>query len=380
MKRSCLVLVSVIVWVGSAGVAVAQDAALPPADVTKIRQLVVQLGDPEFEKREAATRALRNYGKAALPYLKQALTDPDVEVVSRAQALIRKAEVRALPGGPFDPAADLRPTRVRMSASGGARVLEVSDPHRDIRISQSADALVVTVTGDVDGERVTEEYSAKDADALKKDNPEVYALYERWTGPGNGPGFILRGPMRIGGNNGAAAVQLIGPGMVAGPAGAPDELDLLRLRLEKQFREQKVPEADRDTVLAELNKLSDARLAGDMEGYVAKADEMRKTMEKHKLDAGDLLPPPAKTRLGVSIQQGLAADGGLTVQRVAEKSRGERIGLQVGDVIKQVDGKAVGSVAELRRADSAKEAGIVVEVSRDGKDVKLEEKGEEPKK
>ncbi|HSI35265.1 MAG: PDZ domain-containing protein [Phycisphaerae bacterium] len=377
MKRSCLVVLSVIVWIGSA--AVAQEAALPPAEVTKVRQLVVQLGDPDFARREEATRALRNYGKGALPYLKAALTDPDIEVVSRAQALIRKAEVRTLPGGPFDPTADLRPTRVRMSASNGARVLEVSDAQRDLKIRQSADELVITVTGDVDGERVTEEYTAKDAETLKKDNPEVYALYERWTGPGNGPGFILRGPMRIGGGNAGGAAMIIGPGIVAGPAGAPDELDLLRLRLEKQFRENKVKEADRDDVLGELNKLADARQAGDMEAYTAKSDEIRKTLEKHKLDAGDLLPPPAKSRLGVSIQQGLAADGGLMVQRVADKSRGERIGLQVGDVIKQVDGKAVGSVAELRKAVTAKEAGIVVEVVRDGRDLKLEEKGE-PKK
>ena len=167
--------------------------------------------------------------------------------------------------------------------------------------------------------------------------------------------------------------------MVAGPAGAPDELDLLRLRLEKQFRENEVKEADRDDVLGALNQLSDARQAGDMEAYTAKSDEVRKTLEKHKLDAGDLLPPPAKARLGVSIQQGLAADGGLTVQRVADKSRGERIGLQVGDEIKRVDGKAVGSVAELRKAVTAKEAGIVVEVVREGKELKLEERGEEKK-
>jgi len=385
MKSRNLLLSSLLVFsiTGAVGAQEAKPASPPPAtakpasDATKIRLLVLQLGDGDYQKREEASRQLKAFGKAALPHLKAALTDPDIEVVSRAQALIRKIETRTLPGGPLDPNAELRPSRVKLSADNGARVLEVTDDQRELRISQSDDGIVMSVTGDVDGERVTEEFTAKDPATLQKENPEAFALYERWTGPGNGPGFILRGPMQMRGGvqiaGRAGNIQLVGPGMVVGPAGAPDELDLLRLRLEKQFREKEVKPDEREAVVAELAKLTDARLNGDMEAYTARADDMRKTLEKHKLDAGDLLPPPAKARLGVSIFSGPNADG-LTVQRIADKSRGERIGLQVGDVIRLVDGKEVKTVADLRKSVTTREKGLTMDITRDGKELKLEEK------
>ncbi len=349
--------------------------AVNASDDAEIRKLIIQLGDGDYKKREEASKKLKTFGKAALPILKDALATDDVEVTSRVQALIKRLEARPLPGGPFDPNAAIRPTRLHMSAADGNRILEVSDDSRDLRIVQGPDGILMTVTGDSDGERITEEYTAKDPEQLKKENPEAYALYQRWTGPGNGPGFILRGPMQIGGVQGGIVV---GPGAVAGPVGAPDELDLLRLNLEKQFRQNKTKDEDREKVVAELEKLANARASGDMEGYTAKCDELRKMLEDQKLTAGDFLPPPAKLRLGVSIGQDIGGVG-LVVQRIGDKSRGERLGLQVGDTIRKVDGKDVKSVAELRKAVSAKDAGLIVEVAREGKEMKLEEKGEEKK-
>lgn len=45
--------------------------------------LVAQLGDPRFERREAAQRQLRELGEAALPVLLAHLADPDEEVARR---------------------------------------------------------------------------------------------------------------------------------------------------------------------------------------------------------------------------------------------------------------------------------------------------------
>jgi len=38
----------------------------------------------------------------------------------------------------------------------------------------------MSVTGLLDGQRVTEEYTAKNLDELKADNPPAAELYERW--------------------------------------------------------------------------------------------------------------------------------------------------------------------------------------------------------
>jgi S1-C subfamily serine protease len=108
-----------------------------------------------------------------------------------------------------------------------------------------------------------------------------------------------------------------------------------------------------------------------MDKYSDQCDEFRKTLEQYKLDPGELLPPPAKTRLGVSIS---TEPAGMFIQRVGEKSRAERIGLKPGDQIKKVDGKDVTNIADLRKAASAKEKGLIIEINREGTDLKLEEK------
>ena len=82
-------------------------------------------------------------------------------------------------------------------------------------------------------------------------------------------------------------------------------------------------------------------LVGRMEKYSEQCDELRKTLEQYKLDAGELLPPPARTRLDVSL---LSEDGRMLVQQVGEDSRGQRIGLRPGDVIRKVDGNEVANV------------------------------------
>jgi hypothetical protein len=361
MKRAIPLVLTVAILTMTPRVARAVDTT------DRIPALIEQLGSSDFARREAAMKALRAIGKPALPALKEAQKNhPDAEVVSRAGVLIRRIEIPPLPqADPTQP----RVQRVRISAVNGKRVLDVTESGRNIKITEGDDGIVMSVTGRRDGQRVTEEYTAKSADALKEENPEAYALYEQYT---NGAGgFIFRG-QGIGAIQGNVQINNM---VLPFQPPAADELDLLRVRLEKQMRLNKLEEAKRDEVIQELEKVTAARAAAgtDMEKYTQQCDELRKLLESNKLDAGELLPPPAKTRLGVSI----GTDGTtLTVQRIAEKSRAERLGLKEGDEIRKIDGKEVTTVAELRKLVSAKEKGLSVEITRDGEEMKLEEKEE----
>ena len=344
----------------------------------QVKALIDQLGDAKYERREDAAKQLKAIGKPALPALKEALAgSEDPEIVSRARALIRRIEIRPLPKG--DPAGIngmIQATRMRVSAENGNRVVEVTEDGREIKIVDGGDdgGITMTVTGLIDGKRGTEEYSAADAAQLKEENPEAYALYERWTG-GPGRGVVLRGPIRIGGGVRGGVIQLNGGGFVQfGQGNAPDELEQLNASLRKQMEDGKLKPEQRKEVDDGFEKLVAVRRGpggGGMERYLEQCDEFRKTLEQYKLDPGTLMPPPAKSRLGVSISN---FDGTLRVASVMDKSRAQRIGLQPGDEIRKVDGKEVTDISELRKATAAKEKGLVVEITRDGGELKLEEK------
>jgi hypothetical protein len=74
---------------------VALALALPAvaADPPTIDQLVEQLSSPRFPVREAATKALRERGPAALPALRKAMEGKDEEVRKRAESLIPALEI-----------------------------------------------------------------------------------------------------------------------------------------------------------------------------------------------------------------------------------------------------------------------------------------------
>jgi hypothetical protein len=347
----------------------------PAAAAPQVKALIDQLGDAKYDRREDAAKKLKAIGRPALPALKEALTSDDPEIVSRARALIRRIEIRPLPQP--DPAGVngiIRARRMNGNFADGTRSVEVTEDGREIKIVDGGDqGITMSVTGLIDGKRGTEEYSAADAAQLKEENPEAYALYERWMGP-RGAGLALRGPLRIGGGGGGV-VQINGGAFVqfAQPI-VPDELEQLHASLRKQMEDGKLKPEERKEVDDGFEKLMTARFAqggGGMENYLQACDEFRKTLEQYKLDAGTLMPPPAKSRLGVSIAN---AEGVLRVQAVMEKSRAQRIGLLPGDQIRKVDGKEVADIAGLRKAASAKEKGLVIEVTRDGDDLKLEEK------
>src|SRR2546421_2659429 len=75
----------------------ATPAATQPAS-EKIKKLIDKLGDNDSPKREEAAKKLKAIGKPAPPALKEAIAaNEDPEVVSRAQALVKRIEIRPLP-------------------------------------------------------------------------------------------------------------------------------------------------------------------------------------------------------------------------------------------------------------------------------------------
>jgi hypothetical protein len=332
------------------------------ASAEEIKGLIDQLGADEYAAREAAAKRLRAIGKAALPALTEATKNDDAEIASRAQALVKRMSVRPLPA-PMPGGVNGLIQNTRMQIRGGdagERVITVNEGGREVEIKDGPDGITMTVRGLVDGKPGSEEYVAGSAEQLREDNPEAFEIYQRWAGA-VGPDIIFNGGGRV----------IVNGGLLLPPV--PDEIDMLRSRLDKQMRDGKLKEAERDEVNKAMEKLAAARLdlVAGMEKYTAQCDELRKTLEQYKLDPGDLLPPPAKTRLGVSIN---SDSGRLFIQKVADHSRAQRIGLQAGDIIRKVDGQDVENVGDLRRLVSAKESGLVVEITRAGEDVKLEEK------
>jgi HEAT repeat protein len=77
---------------GPALLAFIMKRTVPEIDRAKIATLVRQLGDDDFQVRKKAFQDLQATGRAALPFLKDALTSGDAEIVSSATALLKRIE------------------------------------------------------------------------------------------------------------------------------------------------------------------------------------------------------------------------------------------------------------------------------------------------
>jgi len=85
-----------VCWIA---LAVASQAEAPPAKPTPdlaVEQLVQQLGDNDYRKRDEASRALQIAGARALPALRIALNHTDAEIRRRANELIPAVEAAVL--------------------------------------------------------------------------------------------------------------------------------------------------------------------------------------------------------------------------------------------------------------------------------------------
>jgi hypothetical protein len=131
-------------------------------------------------------------GPTALPALKRAAeqaTDP--EVISRASGVIRFLERPRVPGGLPGNSTFPDPgfggihgnVNLRMRVENGAHRVEVRDQSgRVIRIDSGPNGITMSVTGEENGQPVTRHFQARTPEDLKRQNPEAFELFERWTG------------------------------------------------------------------------------------------------------------------------------------------------------------------------------------------------------
>jgi hypothetical protein len=349
----------------------------------EIGSLITRLGDADFHVRRDASNRLREIGVAALPELKRAAEDQNPEIRSRAAQIVHALEYRHVPGRPLHQNRT-RTRSVNMRIVNGQRAIDVNDEGRRIKIIQSGDGIEMTVVGELAGRPATELYKAATPDQLKSENPEAYALYERWSrGIGSDfDGMGMPGNIILQGQGNLVLVPPMQPMPLLRAGG--DDLGALRDRVEQQMQNAKLPPDQKqrvhdaiDNVLQSMN--IGAPAAGDAADerigrYDKACDELRKTLsDLHLPDPGDALPPPKGARLGISVQPDFAT-GGVGISHVVPNSRADRIGLQSDDVIRRINGKEVGDVKELRRLVTEHARGLTLDIMRDGREMKLEEK------
>ncbi|MBI4617912.1 MAG: PDZ domain-containing protein [Planctomycetes bacterium] len=85
----------------------------------RIGELVRQLGDDDFQKREAATKALLAIGEKARPALQEATNSDDLEIQWRARMILESLS-SSLPGE--RPPADYRPVAIDVKGVEGERL------------------------------------------------------------------------------------------------------------------------------------------------------------------------------------------------------------------------------------------------------------------
>jgi hypothetical protein len=261
------------------------------------------------------------------------------------------------------------------------RKITVDEEDRQFEIVKEEDGGIrITVTAVEDGKPVIETYSARSEAELREQEPEAYAVFERWGNAAAGGGAI---EIRAG--------QIVFDNRVVG-MGVRDEIDLLRERLEEQMREGRVAAAQVRDVLSQLDKLQAARQGGlagipaepgrQIKEYFRLSDLLRKKLAELKLDAGDdALPPPPNQRLGVQIT--MEADPftgdikGLLVQMVVGDSRAAKIGVKAADLIRRINDRPIRSTRDIREALGQAKDALVVEVVRDGKTIKLTEQADQ---
>jgi hypothetical protein len=355
-----------------------------PAD-SQYASLIHQLGDEDFTVREDASAQLLAAGDAVKPALELAARDTDPEISSRARALLDRLSIPPLPGEAPPGVPAPRVLTYRSGLIGDVRVIDLQMNGRTTHIEQGPNGVKMTVTGYLNGQVVTHDYKAADAQGLKEQSPDAYALWEQIGGE-TGRMTFPNGLRLNGGNliiNGGNVV--IGPPpMPAAPAPPTDDIDKLTQDISRQMQTAKLTNEQRNQVLEQLHQVRLAKEAAtgaiapaDSEkqeaAFLAACDDLRKELAVAGLaDPGAELPPPASSRLGISIDSMPTVMGGVHINTVQADSRGEKMGLQPNDFILSVNGKPVTSTTDLRTLVMANKH-LVLSVYRTGQTITLTE-------
>lgn len=361
-----------------------QDAAPTTSPAAgDVSGLIAKLADPDFHvRRDAATR-LRELGPAALPELKEALQGKNPEIRARAGEIVHVLEYQPIPGRPVH-RGYVRRRQVNLRIVNGRQSVDVDDEGRKISITEADDGgIEMTVTGETDGKPATQTYKARTPEQLRGDNPEAYAIYQRYAHAA-GPDFDnVAGNVFVQPNGNVLIARRFQPATFVIPQGG-DDLNGLRRRADDQMDKAKLSPVQRARVESAIDRVEQTRQFdpvaapidpedNNIRRYNRACDELRRTLADLKLDdPGERLPPPKSARLDVSVREDPVA-GTVTVVRVLPHSRADNVGLQDDDVIRKINGAKVSGVKELRRLVTENARGLVVEVTRDGRDVKLEE-------
>jgi hypothetical protein len=371
-------------YIGNAGMALAacvlfaggrasgqDNPSTEPSD-PGISALIQQLGDEDFNVRDAATAKLAADGAMAKSELEDAAKDPDPERSLRAKELLRRMEVDPFP----DPAPQVPG---QMAFRGGSQLIgNVRTTNADFRglstrIEQGPDGIKMEVTGVRNGQPYTAKYQAVDQDQLKTMSPKAYAL---WQQLGSGTGRIMFGNIII--NGGVLNIAQLQPAPVQ-----PNEITQLQQDVIRGMQHTNLSDQQRAHILEQVQRIRlaqeavqalvvpDARIKLE-KTYLAACDDLRKQLADLGLpDPGADLPPPASARLGVSVDAS-PAGAGIAINYVDPGSRAEKMGLKPGDIIHAVNGKVINDIRDLRNAATANPH-LTLSVIRNGQAITLRE-------
>ena len=155
------------------------DSARGP-NLPEVAALISQLGDADFHVRLDAARKLKEMGPPIIPAIKEALQSSNPEVHARADDILEELaphDVTSIPQ-----ATSFGNQMMRVSAVNGNRCIDVQQPGRAIHIEVGAAGILLKVTGQIDGRRVTREFKVKTPDDLKKANPEAFEIFQQFAG------------------------------------------------------------------------------------------------------------------------------------------------------------------------------------------------------
>jgi hypothetical protein len=340
-----------------------------------IPALISQLGDDNFAVREDAEEKLQQIGDAAKGALEQAAAGGDPEVKLRASDLLHRLDTPPFPG-PAPDAIENNGLQVHVDQMAG--VIDETDQGRSIHIQKGADGIDMTVRGYIDGKPVTAHYKATDPDDLKRQSPEAYAQFQQLESGG--------GEVELMQNNGRMVIVRGGTLLINPQAAEPPTDDFAKLSADliTQMENKRFTDAQENKIRDEVEHVrqmkeaqEDAARTGDPNGvkqndYLKACDDLRKQLADAGLaDPGAILPPPAGSRLGVSVDSE-GFDGAVVINHVDKDSRGDKIGLMDGDVVHAANGKPINNVADLRNA-ATNEKNLTLSVLRSGQELTLQE-------